>query len=138
MNAKNFEFKLDEDKELKEENKKLNDNLEFIMLELEGDKSVFDIANKLDMEFDEVFYYIEKFLENDLIEKILPSTSSMVRGEELVQLLNVIVQFLLSHVHAIPGAPPVPVGTDGTSANNILSQLQNAQNTILNPNIRIN
>ena len=76
--------------------------------------------------------------QDDLIEKILPSTSSLVRGEELVQLLNVIVQFLLSHVHAVPGAPPVPVGTDGTSANNILSQLQNAQNTILNPNIRIN
>jgi hypothetical protein len=62
----------------------------------------------------------------------------MVRGEELIQLLNVIVQFLLSHVHAIPGAPAVPVGTDGTSANNILSQLQNAQNTILNPHIRVN
>lgn len=76
--------------------------------------------------------------QDDLIEKILPSTSSMVRGEELIQLLNVIVQFLLSHVHAIPGAPAVPVGTDGTSANNILSQLQNAQNTILNPHIRVN
>lgn len=76
--------------------------------------------------------------QDDLVEKILPSTSSMVRGEELIQLLNVIVQFLLSHVHAIPGAPAVPVGTDGTSANNILSQLQNAQNTILNPHIRVN
>lgn len=76
--------------------------------------------------------------QTDLVEKILPATSSMVRGEELIQLLNVMVQFLLSHVHAVPGAPAVPVGTDGTSANNILSQLQNAQNTILNPNIRIN
>lgn len=76
--------------------------------------------------------------QNFLEEKILPSTSSMVRGEELIELLNVIVQFLLSHVHAIPGAPAVPVGTDGTSANNILSQLQNAQNTILNPHIRVN
>jgi hypothetical protein len=76
----------------------------------------------------------QTFLE----EKILPSTSSMVRGEELIQLLNVIVQFLLSHVHTIPGAPAIPVGTDGTSANNILSQLQNAQNTILNPHIRVN
>lgn len=76
--------------------------------------------------------------QDDLVEKILPATSSMVRGEELIQLLNVIVQFLLSHVHAIPGAPAVTVGTDGTSANNILSQLQNAQKTILNPHIRIN
>jgi hypothetical protein len=76
--------------------------------------------------------------QDDLIDKILPSTSSTVRGEELIMLLNVIVQFLLSHVHAVPGAPAVPVGTDGTSANDILSQLQNAQNTILNPNIRIN
>ena len=83
-------------------------------------------------------HYFYGITQDDLIEKILPSTSSMVRGEELIQLLNVIVQFLLSHVHAIPGAPAVPVGTDGTSANNILSQLQNAQNTILNPHIRVN
>jgi hypothetical protein len=76
--------------------------------------------------------------QDDLLEKILPQTSSMVRGEELIDLLNLIVRFLVSHVHAMPGVAPVPVGTDGSSVNNILFQLQNAANKVLNPNIRIN
>jgi hypothetical protein len=58
--------------------------------------------------------------QDDLLEKILPQTSSMVRGEELIDLLNLIVRFLVSHVHAMPGVAPVPVGTDGSSVNNIL------------------
>ena len=62
----------------------------------------------------------------------------MVRGEELIELLNLIVRFLTTHVHPIPGTPPINVGTDGTSVNQILFELQNAANKILNPNIRIN
>jgi hypothetical protein len=38
----------------------------------------------------------------------------------------------------LPGTPPVPVATDGTSSTEILFQLQNAANKVLNPNIRIN
>ena len=51
-------------------NEKLNKNMEHIMLMLEGDKSVFDIAEELDMDFNEVLEYINKFYEKDLIEKI--------------------------------------------------------------------
>ncbi len=51
-------------------NRKLNENIEQIMLRLEGDKSIFDIAEELDMEFNDVLYYMNKFLENGLIEKI--------------------------------------------------------------------
>jgi len=51
-------------------NKKLNENLEQIMLNLEGNMSVFDIAEKLDMEFNEVLNYVNKFLEKGLIKKI--------------------------------------------------------------------
>jgi len=50
-------------------NKKLNESIEQIMLNLEGDKSVFDIAEELDMEFNDVFDYLNKFLEKGLIEK---------------------------------------------------------------------
>jgi hypothetical protein len=71
-------------------------------------------------------------------ENILPNTNSFVRGEELMKLLDVIVRFLISHVHAYPGIAPVPVGTDGTKTDDILKQLFNAPNTILNKNIRIN
>jgi len=50
-------------------NKKLNQNIEQIMLRLEGDKSIFDIAEELEMNFDDVLNYVNKFFENNLIEK---------------------------------------------------------------------
>jgi hypothetical protein len=78
------------------------------------------------------------FTQQQIQENILPFTSSSVRGEELIELLNLIVRFLVSHVHPLPGVPPVPVATDGTESNQILFELQNAANKILNPNIRIN
>jgi hypothetical protein len=78
------------------------------------------------------------FSQQQIQESILPFTSSTVRGEELMELLNLIVRFLVSHVHPLPGVPPVPVATDGTQTNQILFELQNAVNKILNPNIRIN
>jgi hypothetical protein len=62
----------------------------------------------------------------------------MVRGDELMKFLNIVVKFMVAHVHPFPGLPPVPTATDGTLASDILSQLQNASNTILNQNIRIN
>ncbi|MDP8230759.1 MAG: DUF4910 domain-containing protein [Candidatus Gorgyraea atricola] len=51
-------------------NKKLNQDMEQIMLRLEGDKSVFDIAEELDLEFTDVLKYIDKFNEKGLIIKI--------------------------------------------------------------------
>ena len=78
------------------------------------------------------------FSQVDIQEKILPNTSSTVRGEELIELLNLIVRYLVAHVHALPGTAPVPVASDGTNAIEILFQLQNAANKVLNPNIRIN
>ncbi len=50
-------------------NRALNSNIEQIMLRLEGDKSVFDIASELDMDFDTVREYIDKFFDNKLITK---------------------------------------------------------------------
>ena len=78
------------------------------------------------------------FSQQQIEELVHPNTSSSVRGEELIELLNLIVRFLTTHVHPLPGVPPVPVGTDGTQVNQILFELQNAANKILNPNIRIN
>lgn len=73
-----------------------------------------------------------------IINEIEPNTSSMVRGEELMELLNLIVKFLVTHVHPYPGLPPVPVSQDGTSTQDILKAILEAQQKILNDNIRIN
>jgi len=50
-------------------NKELSKNIEQIMLRLEGDKSIFDISEELDMGFSDVLNSINKFLEKGLIEK---------------------------------------------------------------------
>lgn len=51
-------------------NRELNKNIEQIMLRLEGGKTVFDIAEELDMEFNEVLNYINKFFDKGLIKKL--------------------------------------------------------------------
>ncbi len=93
------------------------------------------IPGKGKINFDGTLYGIsvEKFAD-----EILPKTSSMVRGEELMELINLIVRFLVTHTHAYPGLPPVPVTQDGSTSQKILTELQNAVNKILNADIRIN
>jgi len=73
-----------------------------------------------------------------LVKNVLPNTDPMVRGDELIKFMNLVIKFLVSHVHPFPGLPPVPTATDGTQSAVILEQLQNASETILNQNIRIN
>jgi len=76
-----------------------------------------------------------------LVDSIYGKTNSMVRGEELMSFLNLIVQFMVGHVHPFPGLAPIqeyPSIPDGPSVKKILEILNNAQNTILNQNIRIN
>jgi len=65
-------------------------------------------------------------------------TNSLVRGEKLMELLTKIVNFVSSHTHAFPGLAPVPQGHDGTRVEDLTKLLQDAPNTILNQNIRIN
>ncbi|HEY0090027.1 MAG TPA: DUF4910 domain-containing protein, partial [Candidatus Lokiarchaeia archaeon] len=52
-------------------NRKLNSNIEQIMLNLEGDKSIFDISEMLDMEFKDVLDYVNKFVYKKLVKIIL-------------------------------------------------------------------
>lgn len=73
-----------------------------------------------------------------LVNEIVPKTDPMVRGDQLMSFLSLIVNFLLNHYHAFPGLPPRPTSTDGTTSELITQELRNAPNTILNQNIRIN
>ena len=93
------------------------------------------IPGKGKINFDDTLYGIspEKFAN-----EFLPKTSSMVRGEELLELINLIVKFLVTHTHSYPGLPPVQITQDGTNTQSILTELNNAVNKILNKNIRLN
>jgi len=93
------------------------------------------IPGKGKINFDNTLYGISG---DQFVDEILPKTSSLVRGEELMELINLIVRFLVTHTHAYPGLPPVPVTQDGSNVQDILTELQNAANKILNKNIRLN
>jgi len=77
--------------------------------------------------------------EKKIANVIEPNTSSLVRGEELIVLLEKIVDFLFDHVHPFPGRAPLSVGENSTVTKEIIAgELRNASQSILNKNIRIN
>jgi len=73
-----------------------------------------------------------------IFDEIEPKTSSMVRGEELLDLLESIVGFLVSHVHPYPLLPPSATSYDGTSIDELLKKMLESYQKVLNSNIRIN
>jgi co-chaperonin GroES (HSP10) len=100
-----------------------------------GDKIMFlsHLARTLDIE-----NTVYGLTQEEILNLVLPQTSSMVRGEELMYLLNLIVKYLISHVHPYHGLAAVPVGTDGTTSAQILKELNDASQKILNQHIRLN
>lgn len=66
-------------------------------------------------------------------------TYPMVRGDVLIALLRKVVSFVRGHVHPESTMAPVPIASgSGQSINEIDFLLAQAENTILNQNIRIN
>jgi hypothetical protein len=66
-------------------------------------------------------------------------TYSTVRGDELMILLRKIFSFIKGHVHPTSSMPPVPISSgNGQTTTEIDEILANAENSILNKNIRIN
>lgn len=93
------------------------------------------IPGKGKINFDDSLYGISL---DQFVDEITPKTSSLVRGEELLELINMIVRFLTTHTHAYPGLPPVSVTQDGSNIPDMLTELQNSYTKILNSNIRLN
>jgi hypothetical protein len=78
----------------------------------------------------------EDFIGEGRIES---KTYSVIRGEELIELLRKIVSYVKGHVHPISTQAPVPVASgNGQTTTEIDEILANAEITILNQNIRIN
>jgi hypothetical protein len=71
-------------------------------------------------------------------DEIMPYTSSMVRGEELLELMELIIRFCVTHVHPYPLLPPSSVTLDGLSTDDLLAKMQGAYQKVLNSNIRLN
>jgi len=71
-------------------------------------------------------------------DEIMPNTSSMVRGEELLELLNKIVYFLVTHTHSYPLLPPDEQTYTDANISDLLTALNEASSKVLNKNIRLN
>jgi hypothetical protein len=70
---------------------------------------------------------------------IQEKTYPTVRGDEMIKLIRKIFEFVKGHVHPIGPAPPVPVSAgNGQTTVEIDQLLADAENTILNQEIRIN
>lgn len=93
------------------------------------------IPGKGKIDIPNTVYGVEQPMVFDEIE---PKTSSMVRGEELLELMDLIVRFCLTHVHPYPLMPPSSVTLDGLSTDDLLAKMQEAYQKVLNSNIRIN
>lgn len=96
-----------------------------------GPKGKIDIENTLYGISQELFTKPDRNIENQ--------TYPTVRGDELISLLRKMMAFITGHVHPISTIPPVPVAAgNGQTSSEIEFLLANAENTILNQNIRIN
>jgi hypothetical protein len=93
------------------------------------------IPSKGEIDLKETLYGID---QNRFTNEIQLKTDPMVRGDQLMELITLIVDYLASHVHPFPGIAPIPISTDGTSIETIRQKLLDKDNTILNQNIRIN
>ena len=79
----------------------------------------------------------EKFIgdENSIFSKTYPS----VRGDKMIELLRKIFAFVANHVHPCAGKEPDTTTLNvGITVDEINSLLADAENTVLNQNIRIN
>jgi hypothetical protein len=76
--------------------------------------------------------------QEKITNEIEPNTSSSVRGEELLELMELIVRFCVTHVHPYPLLPPSSVTLDGLSTDDLLAKMQESYQKVLNSNIRLN
>jgi hypothetical protein len=73
-------------------------------------------------------------LNSKKIAQLKANTQSTVRGENLYEFLSLMYQYLVTHVHAVPEAPPI-VG--GDVKGNLDSAYANFHTKVLNKDIRI-
>lgn len=79
----------------------------------------------------------DKFIGGE--KSLLSQTYPTVRGDQLMILLRKIFSYVKGHVHPVSTIPPVPVAAgNGQTSSEIDSILADAENVILNQNIRIN
>jgi hypothetical protein len=75
-----------------------------------------------------------EYSEEDYIMRIMPNTFSMVRGEKLIETLELITLILLNHVHGIVTPPKYSQSV----IDELRKQISRAKLDMINSSIRIN
>ena len=74
-----------------------------------------------------------------LITDVEKKTSPMVRGDKLLELLDYMKQYMVSHVHTQNLNTACPMCDDGVTSNEgLIEKMEAAEQLVLNKNIRIN
>lgn len=89
---------------------------------------------QITMDKNTVYGLNQDFIVNEMIS----NTEPMIRGNQLINFLQDFLQWVLNHEHAGPGKPPTSQGQNTVTAQDLINRLANANETILNENIRIN
>jgi hypothetical protein len=93
--------------------------------------------NKID--FQDANFSGDTYIDNDFIfDNIIPNTNSMVRGEKLIDLLELIIKYLITHVHPNYNMAPDTKSLSEVTNEQLLTKIFQARTEILNENIRIN
>lgn len=93
--------------------------------------------NKID--FQDASFSGDTYIDSDFIfNNIIPNTNSMVRGDKLIDFLELIVQYLITHVHPYHNMSPDTKSLSEVTNEQLLTKLFQARTEILNENIRIN
>ena len=78
------------------------------------------------------------FDEFDYGLNIDPNTEGLLRGDQTIILIKKIWEFMKNHVHPLCPTPPVNTAKGGQTADEIDTIITNADNSLINQNIRIN
>jgi hypothetical protein len=95
-------------------------------------------TQKFDGERIDLSENIYKIDESKIANDINKKTSSLVRGEELIELLDLIIMYLVGHVHPWHQLPPDSTSTNEITVEKLMTELRNARDKLLNSRIRIN
>jgi hypothetical protein len=111
-------------------------SLEQTFASLSGDKIFFlsTNTNETDKKID--FESLDKYelTQKNYLEDIEPKTYSLVRGEELVEVLKIIKDLFESHIHNINK----PLAKNDPNFIKLQEKINNIENIVLNKSIRIN
>ena len=88
------------------------------------------------LNFSEISAIIFNSSHTEISSPSLPDVNFL--GARLVELLNLVVHFVIGHVHPYHGMVPDSTSVNGVTSDKLLEELRNANEKILNKYIRIN